>query len=158
MTAEGPEEDQLLSAEHLDELQEIVLQRIEDAAATDALGTVPQLGYVLYFWQALAGEAPARAYVDGLIASDEGVATFVEGLLGKSYSQVLTNQVGQTHYQIQIPHVARLIDPDKLRTAAERIIAENPAWLSELQRIALEVFLRDLQNKPDGYGPLDTPD
>jgi predicted KAP-like P-loop ATPase len=157
LTADVPQEDRLLDAEGVSELEQIVRKRIEDAAASGALRAIPQLGYVLYFWQALAGDEPAREYVDGLTTSDEGVATLLEGLLAKSYTQVLTDPVGQTHYYIEIPGVARLVDPDKLRPAAERVIAEDPAWLTQPQRVALEVFLRDLKNKPEGYGPLETP-
>jgi predicted KAP-like P-loop ATPase len=158
LSAERPEEDRLVSASHVDDLQMIVRDRIRNAAVSDALRTIPQLGYVLQFWQVLGGDEPARRYVSRLIGSDEGVATLVEGVLGTSYSQFLTDQVGRTHYQISIPQLARLVDPEELRAPAERIVADDPEWLSERQRLALEVFLRDLKNKPDGYGPLDTPD
>lgn len=150
-----PEGERTVSGEHLAELERIALQRIEGAAKASTLSAIPDLVYVLFHWRAWAGDQPAHQFVEELVASDEGFADFLAGFLQQTYAHTWGNRVSRSKWMIQIPSVKELADVSSFRERAERILAEEPSWLTDGRRLALEVFLRDLESKPEGYGPLD---
>jgi len=150
-----PEEERTVSGEHLAELEQIALQRIEEAANASSLSAIPDLAYVLFHWRAWAGDQPVRQFVEELIASNEGLADFLAGFLQQTYAHTFGDRVSRSKWVIHIPSVEELAGVGPLKERAERILAEEPSWLTGRRRLALKVFLRDLESKPEGYSPLD---
>jgi predicted KAP-like P-loop ATPase len=148
-----PEVERTVSGEDLAELERIALQRIEAAATASTLSAIPDLGYVLLHWPAWAGAQSVHQFVEELIASDEGLADFLAGFLQRTYLHVSGDRVSRGKWVIHIPSVEKLADLSCFKERAEGMLGEEPDWLTDRQRLALEVFLGDLETKQEGQVP-----
>lgn len=143
-----PEEKRTISRDHLARLERITVDRIEEVADTGTLFEVPDLPNVLFVWKESAGDESVQEFVEELIDSDAGLADFLESFLQRTHSYTPGDRVSYSAWWIHVPSVAELTDVSFLEERAETILAEDPDWLTDRRRLALEVFLDSAENKP----------
>ncbi|MBD2430812.1 MULTISPECIES: hypothetical protein [Fischerella] len=76
----SPQQEWLLSTQHLKELEEIALQRLQDAVVQNSLQQVPKLAEKLYCWQSEAKEDVKRS-LQKIVESGEGLANLMRQFL-----------------------------------------------------------------------------
>lgn len=147
-----PEAGCIVNAEQLQDIESIALERIVNAASAGSLVDAPDLNIVLAMWAELAGsEEPAKRFVGNLVKSDTGAARYLECYL----SVALVSD--ERHLRMHMPNVEKWVDLDVLRQRAESIVRAQPEWLTDRQKTALEVFLRELVEAPKGRDAFDRP-
>lgn len=141
-----------IGGEHLDALRLVALAKIVQATENGYLRTAPGLVGILWRWAKWASPEEPRAYVEGWIASDEGLAEFVGRLLQPSFSATMGDSVGRRLDQMPIEDIEKLAGGiNTLLDRAETVLTEAPAWLTANGTYALQCFVRDgrLHQKAD---------
>lgn len=148
-----PEEERLISGEHLQELEELALEKVREAARNDSLLQVPELPRILYCWRDWAGEEEAKQWVQRAINGDEGLLTFLGKFLQKTYSQSLSDVVGKTGYRLDPRSLEPFVQLCQIIERARSLVEESE--LTENQRIALGQFVREYEMRQQGKNPND---
>jgi|Deesub1362A_J573_1020465.scaffolds.fasta_scaffold00027_176 predicted KAP-like P-loop ATPase len=145
---EEPEEKRTVSAEHLSQLETLVLQKIRDAAKENTLQKTPELGRVLYRFSDLGTEEEVKEYVSGLIKNDEGLCDYLAGFLWKSHSHTLGDRVERRTWRISVDFVQKFIDGDaaNLLPRCQKLLKDQPNWLKDRRKIAIETFIQEITN------------
>jgi len=145
------EEERLVSAEHLRELEELAVKKIRKAAEEGSLLKAPHLPQILFLWRECGDESEVREWVNQVVESDEGLAEFIERFLSKSYVQSLSDVVGREEYRLNPKYIEPYLDPT---IAYQRIKnLEDQPWLTEKQKIAIRQFLREYELLQAGLDP-----
>jgi len=149
-----PEERRSVAANHIPELEAIVLQKIRMSAAESRLREAPSFGYVLHRWSEWGEENEVKRYVSTLIGEDEGLADFLVGFLQVTFSEGWGDRVARQIWRVHLPSVQRFtgIDPITLLVRCEKILSDSPEWLTDRRRQALETFHEEIRNPRDEWG------
>lgn len=148
-----PESERLITKENLEELERLALQKISQAAEEGRLAVSPELPYTLYRWLDWDPDA-AKKWVQGIVATDEGVLSLLVGFLRKSHLLRLSSGVQEAKYRLNPKWLDPFVDLDNLAGRVRQI--RERADLSEMQRIALDQFIKEYElmqqgEDPDGY-------
>jgi len=146
-----PEEDRLISAPHLQELEKLALEKVRNAAEQGSLMQAPKLPRILYRWRDWAGEKECRQWVQKLVNNnDEGLVEFLEKFLQKAFSQSLSDRVGRTHYKLDPRELEPFLEPSRIIGRVRALVANEDSKLTDNQRIALEQFIRTYEMRQQG--------
>jgi predicted KAP-like P-loop ATPase len=147
-----PEQQQILNAPHIKELEDLAVQKIRAAATAGSLIKVPELNHVLHLWRELGDESEVRTWVEGVLANDEDLIKVLEGFLITSKSQVLTDRVGKLDYRLDPEWLKPYVDPDTVIEHCRRIL-KSRTDLSVRQKTALSEFVRAYDLRKAGKDP-----
>jgi predicted KAP-like P-loop ATPase len=145
------EEERLLSAEHLVELEAITLEKIRAAARNQELLASKHLPSILYRWREWGGEAEMKSWVQQAVSSDEGMIEFVERFLHRTYSQTLGDVATRTVYRLDPKNVEPFIEPSLLVERIEKVLGKKD--LSDNQRKALTEYVKEFKIRAQGKNP-----
>ena len=110
-------EELLLEKHHADQLREIALQRLDEAAADGSIMRVPNLLSVLFRWRDFAddGSSAHREFCDSLLADDGSIILLARAVLGKSY--VSGGRYGRTQRKdrAHLEGLEDLLDVDRFK-------------------------------------------
>lgn len=134
-----PPDQRLLTIEHAEQLERIAVERIRSAATQDVLARIPDFVSVLYRWREWANEEEVKQWVQRSVATDEGLANFVNNCLGKVLSYTITDRVTRVSYRLD-PSLRDFIGSDEI-TRIERLVQEE-RWSDE-KKSGVEQFLHE---------------
>jgi predicted KAP-like P-loop ATPase len=146
------EEAQLVSAEHLKDLEDLGLSRIRAAAAAGTLLQSRSLPRILHVWRDLTGsDVEVRQWVEKSSAADQGFLLLIGSFLAKVRSQRADERVVRERSYIDPEHLSAFLDLDN---AAERARAlAGSAVLSDVQRETLLFFIQGVEMRKQGKSP-----
>lgn len=146
-----PEEERVVSAEHLEELEKIALEKVRYAAEQNTLLQTPDLPHVLYRWRDWAGDAEVRQWVQKVISDDQGLMTFLEKFLLQTFSWSWSDRVERIHYRLDPKWLEPFLDPSQIIERV-RSLAGNTG-LTENQKIAINQFIQEFEMRQKGKDP-----
>jgi predicted KAP-like P-loop ATPase len=150
--------DKTVSEEQLAALEKIALQRIEQAGSDRELDSAPNLRSILYIWEELVeSDQPPKCFVNSLVQSDRGMTSFLSSCLQQIVSSGQSDRVTQSQWVIDIPTVEKWTDPYELKDTAQSLLQRQTHWLTDEDKLALETFLRNLDQAPHGYDDFNRP-
>ncbi len=154
---EVPEARRTVSSTHLAELEQIMVAKIGEAAQAGTLVNVPDLPYLLFHWRTWASTESVEQYVTQLLTSDEGLADFAAGFLEPLSAFTSRDYAKPNEWKTSIQSLERYADVGAIVQRAQRILYEQPAWLTDRRRTALQVLVRTAQG-PQGGSTEDSDD
>ncbi len=139
------EEEWLISAKHLKELEELALKRVQDAAQENSLLQTPGLPQILYYWRQWTSEEEVKQWVQQVSSDDEGLLKLLEKFLGKTFSQSASDQLETSQYRFDLKWLELYLDPlsviDRLRSLDDQIV------LTQEQKTAISQFIQEFEER-----------
>jgi predicted KAP-like P-loop ATPase len=134
------DQEMMVTAEHLQALETIGLEKLRQAAKENTLLHTPKLPALLYRWRDWSGVEEPRAWVQKVITNDDNFIYFLTTFLGKAFGQIYGDSVGRVEHRLDpkaIEPFLNLADNiERVRTLANR------EELDEKHKIALNLFLK----------------
>ncbi|OPX93176.1 MAG: hypothetical protein A4E53_00286 [Pelotomaculum sp. PtaB.Bin104] len=144
----------MVRAQHLEELEQIGLKKIKDAADSGNLINSRNFAGILYRWKDWENDAAPRKWIESdLLTTDEGLVDLLVGFLSKSYSQALGDRVSRSNWRLDPKVLEPFIEPSAIIDRARRIFQESPEWLKDEKRIAVETFFKEYDLRARGENP-----
>ena len=141
----------LITAQHLEDLEKLSLEKVRNAASQDFLLQAPKLPYILYRWRDWADEKEVKQWIQIIIKNDVGLARLLEKFLQKTYSWSLSDRVEKREYRLDPKWLEPFVKSSQI---IERVMSliENPE-LTENQRLAIRQFIREYEMRQQGKNP-----
>lgn len=140
--AASGEEEYLISSGHLQELENIALEKIRDAARNNSLHQSPDLISILLRWRDWAGEE-AKQWVYKFTSDDTGLITLLEKFLQKNFLWSPSDKVGKIFYKLDYQCLELFIEPDHIINRVKNLAQQK--WLTELQKTAIDQFIMEYE-------------
>lgn len=147
----SPEEERLLSLAHLNELENVCLKKIRAAAVDGSLIKTPNLSSILYRWREWSGDSECTEWSKNTVASDEGLAQFLEAFLQRLKSQSMGEIAVRITYRLDPKSIESYIDPSTIIDRARKL--ETSDKLTENQRLAIQQFIKEYDIRSQGKDP-----
>jgi len=148
------EKERLVGAQHLEELEQIGLKKIKDAAASGNLINLRNFANLLYRWKDWENDEAPRKWIESeLLTTNEGIVDLLVGFLSKSYSQALGDRVSRSNWRLDPKVLEPFIEPSTIIDRARQIFRDSPEWLKGEKRIALETFIKHYDLRAKGKDP-----
>ena len=132
-------QDALLDESGWDDVRRKLIARISAAAEEMSLAKLPHFAILLYRWKEWAPAEDSRRFVKCLIASDDGVLEFLQGMVARS-SSTAGRFVERQGWHLSIDGVREFIDPAALVEPLQRLRNERWADMTDFQREAMDAF------------------
>jgi len=143
----------LINSDHLDLLEKIALEKVVEAAKNGTLLNIPDLVYVLYWWNKFDKIEDIRHWVQEVITDDHGLAMFLEKFLSKGYKGY-SDGYTEAYYRLD-PRVLELfLDLSQIIDRARRIAYDE--GITENKRNALKQFIKEYEILEGGEDPNDS--
>ena len=145
-----PEEKRMVSADQLDQLEKIAIEKLHLWAQDGSLSTHSHLPSILFSWKRLEGSSPVEEFVSGLIESDDGLVNLIAIFLKKTFSHGISDHVTKMNWRISLKEIGEFISIQE--TAARvRLFSANPEFgkMDEHKKLAIQVFLDTVDGKID---------
>jgi predicted KAP-like P-loop ATPase len=142
-------EDCLTDQATANNLKDLALRKIRDAAGNNSLLSHADLIGILYRWKDFVGspEEP-KAWTDALLTNKEALVTFARSMTSQSWSQTMGDAVSRATTVAQIRDDSEIFDAPRLRRELERLLVENDLMAEE--RADVQAFM-DAWNRPDRF-------
>ncbi|MFZ2063516.1 MAG: P-loop NTPase fold protein [Candidatus Binatus sp.] len=148
------ESNRTFTAEHLQELERIALDRVRAAAADGTLLNLSGQLPLLNEWREMAGVEEVSSAIKILISTDQGLVKLLAGSLNRGTTHGLTDRVGSTFYQLDPEWFRPFFDPSTIIDRC-RTLLEGGSALSEKEKLALKEFVREYEIRQAGGNPQD---
>ncbi|MFZ2053358.1 MAG: hypothetical protein WAU81_04095, partial [Candidatus Aminicenantales bacterium] len=148
-----PEEEKIITLDHLLQLEEIALSKIEAAAEDNELLKSPEMAHVLYRWRDWGGKEPVRNWASKATASDEGLTNLLVGFLSKSYSMGMTDRVPKAHWRLNPDSIEPFLNPEQVYKRCKNLLESRPDLLTNEKKLAVETFIKGYALKLKGKDP-----
>lgn len=127
------------------EIRSTILSRIMAAAKDGSLTASRHLGEILFRWRDWSSANEPQEFVSDLTRSDEGLMTFLEGMLARRDRSV-GRYASRRGWYISLDGVKTLID-DAMALAERVRLIKDQQWgeLSERQKVGVESFLAAIE-------------
>ena len=135
----------LIDEKDWEEIRNVLVDRIRAAAEDMTLASSPHLGILLYRWREWGSIEEARAFVDRLLESDDGVMAFLQGMIAPK-----TTSVGEYGYAARrgwhfpAKAVSEFVCLDILNESVQRVKTALGDDISSLGEEAVEAFLESM--------------
>ena len=151
------DKDILLDENHLETLQEIVLDKIKEAVKEGKLLNTPLLSSILYRWKEWGNEGEVRDWVSKAVASDEKLPIFLSKFLQKTSSATITDRVAKIRWRLNPNWLKDFIDVDILEKRCNEVLSNESvvATLDDKQKLAIRQFLEEKHLLDKGKNPDD---
>lgn len=140
-TQADPENERLINTQHLEELERFALEKIRGGARQGSLMHCPHLQYVLDRWHDWASDDEVKQWTQAVIKSDQGLTEFLTKFLLKTFSQSVSDVIGQSYYRLDPKWFEPFLEPTQIIDRV-RGLAEDKN-LPENQKIAIRQFIRE---------------
>lgn len=128
-------------------LQEICVQKIEEAATSGKLAGHPHMHVLLYDWGRWGNPEKPKQWAQALIESTEGALTFLTACLSRSTSQGISDYVSKEHWRIHLKTVEEFVSV----YALQKVIADvSPDIQPEKVQNAIKAFQRAIKRRQEG--------
>ncbi len=143
-----PEDQFTVNEKQLDILEKLALSKIEIWAKNGRLATHPKLPYILYRWKEWGKIDDVISFVDSIIATDNGLVTFISSFLYKSTSYSGSDYVGKHHWRIPTDSIREFIELSKIENRVREILkAKKNENITENQIFAMQVLVETIDGK-----------
>ena len=151
------DKDILLDENHLETLQEIVLDKIKEAVKEGKLLNTPFLSSILYRWKEWGNEGEVRDWVSNVVASDEKLPIFLSKFLQKTSPATITDRVAKIRWRLNPNWLKDFIDVDILEKRCNEVLSNDSivATLDDKQKLAIRQFLEEKHLLDKGKNPDD---
>jgi predicted KAP-like P-loop ATPase len=131
----------------LKDLQQICVEKIQQAAKSGTLKTHPKMAYILYRWREWASPEEPRKWVESLIESKDGRLSFLTAFLQRSTSQGMGAYVVRIHWHIDLKGLEHFVSVDVLE---KKIGQLSLAGLGDKGQKAVRAFQKALKRRQEG--------
>lgn len=147
----APEEEWFVSREQLQILEQLGIEKIRRASQDGSLLLTPRLLLVLNFWRDHGDKAEVRAWVEGTVNGDQGLAEFLEHCLAVSTRIGSEDAAGRKFDRLDPKWLEPYVDVDQI-TARVRKLTQT-IQLSERQQRGVKQFLKEYEFRKAGGNP-----
>ncbi len=149
-----PDDDLIVGAEALAELEGMVLQQIRRAASDGSLLGIRDLAHILYRWRDWSRNKDEPGdWVQEQTADDDALLAFLTAFLSIGWRQSMGNMIGTKTYRLNPKVVEPFLDPAPVAERLPDILSRED--IPEEQRRAAEQFLREYRLIEQGKDPND---
>lgn len=131
----------------LKELQQLCVEKIEQAAETGILATHSNMLSILYRWVEWRGADEPRQWIKSLIESPQGALSFLTACLHRSTSHGMGDYVSQEHWRINMKSVEDFVPVDTLE---KKVVTLSLANLSKMETKAVKAFQKAIKRRQEG--------
>jgi predicted KAP-like P-loop ATPase len=152
-TERSPEE-QIVTKEHLQELEAVALGKIRLASEEGRLLTVPQLPHVLYRWRDWGDEQEVRSWIDSTVEADEALVRLISSFYNVSYSYSDATPQGVPHERLDPEWLRPFVDPEAVIERVRGLLRLTTLTTQDrrvLERFVLEFEMRERGENPDDW-------
>ena len=146
----SPEEESLQSTQHLKELEELALKKVQDAAQQNSLLQTPGLPQILYCWQKWTSEEEVKQWVQKVISDPVGLVDFLEKFL-ETITQSVSDMVPRKAYRLDPEWLEPYLEPslviERVRSLADK------SGLTEIQSTAIKQFIQEYDIRQQSKDP-----
>ncbi len=147
-----PEDERVVNVQHLRELEELALHKIQKAAQQGSLLLAPKLPTILYSWRDWAnGEEEVRQWVKKVISGDKGLVELLEKFLKRRFRRYVSDKVGTTFYRLDPQWLEPFLEPSEIIGRVRHLAEAN--GLTENQRIAMRQLVKEYEIREQGKDP-----
>lgn len=143
-----PIEDREIAPDHLELLKNLALEKFRNMAQKGTLINCPHLPSILARWRDWGGEQELKEWVKGAIATENGLANFLEHFLSKSLSQGISDVQGKINYRLDPKWLESYFNPEEHIHRIEDLSSNDT--LTPKQKIAVDIFLKGFQMRKEG--------
>lgn len=148
----SPEEGQTFTADHLKIIESLVVAKINEAAEDGSLLSSPNLVGTLYHWKEWTGsDDEVRKWARGIIATDEGLVSFVEHFGSVRMQQGLGDLAVRKNYRLDPKWLDPFIDSNEIVERLRKI--NETSRLSSGEAQAVSQFLHEYGLRMKGKNP-----
>jgi predicted KAP-like P-loop ATPase len=145
------DEKQLVTREHLEQLERLAAERIAEKAKDSSLVSQIDLARILVRWKDWDRSGQYEPWVKNLNSEEHFIVSLLTSILSVTLSQTmgfagLGDRVPRRTYRIDLKFVREFVDPQETQPIVSNLLRGNK--LSARERTALETFLQELE-KPD---------
>ncbi|MFD1103829.1 hypothetical protein [Sphingobium olei] len=119
-----PEDERRLSLEHVEILEQRLVDRVARDAATGDLVKRRNVASLIWWWQESAGPA-VRSWIDANLDTGDFAPWLMATFTSEGVGQAMGDMVGQRMYTVNRDSLSKLVDIDRLSAIAERRIANG---------------------------------
>jgi predicted KAP-like P-loop ATPase len=131
----------------LDELHQICVKKIEQAAGSGTLASHPKMLSILYCWCEWGSPSKPREWVEKLIQSPEGVRSFLTACLHRSTSQGMGDYMSLEHWRINLKSVEDFVPVDTLEKKLAVLLCKN---FNDKHEKAIKAFQKAIKRRREG--------
>jgi predicted KAP-like P-loop ATPase len=141
----------LLDEKSSEELNELALDRIREAAESGALVKSTRLQYLLYRWKAWGGAEEPTAWLRSVISNDDGLRHVLVEFLSRSTSHTIGDRVERVHWKYDLKDLEEYVSADDIELRLNQLDMNT---FTPMEQIAVEQFKKALCLKRAGkpYG------
>ena len=148
----NPVEDRTFTAEHLNVLEKLAVAKITEAAEDGSLLPSPNLVGIIYAWHIWTGSYDqVREWANEIIATDDGLISFVEQFGSVRKSQGLSDLTVREKYRLDPKWLEPYIDPNEIADRLTRI--RDASQLDAEKMKAVSQFLHEHDLRTRGKDP-----
>jgi predicted KAP-like P-loop ATPase len=131
----------------LEELKQICVQKVEEAAASAELSNHPHLHAILHGWKTWGQPEKPKQWAQKLVESTDGAIAFLTACLFRSTSQGIRDYISEEHWRIHLETVEEYVSIDSL----EKVIAGvSPETQPEKGQKAIKAFGKAIRRRQEG--------
>lgn len=147
-----PEEQCSVSLEHLKHLENLVLNKIKNAAKNGTLLNSYRLVSTLYTWRTWAGsDIDVKAWISNIIESDMGLVDLLKSFGSIVRAQSMGSYAVRNIYRLDPQKVEPFLDPETIIDRVRNI--KNTLKLSQDQMKAITQFIHEYDLRREGKDP-----
>lgn len=140
-----------IKPETVEELKQVVLARVKEAAATDRLIDTPELPSVLIRWRDWGNPSEPREWADGLIASKDSLVRLLGAFLTETRSTVMGDAVGRVKHSLDFKLLADFIDLEQAAALLSQLGEDEQ--MDEESRLVVSTFSQQYPLFKQGVDP-----
>lgn len=137
-----PESQRIVNSEHLSLLEQLVLEKIHQAAENNVLLATPKLARILWSWKTwVDDEQEVRNWVFEVTEDNKDLAIFLEHFANIHYISSSGDTLSRSELRVELKHLEPFIDLSNLIDRVRGII--DTEALSEDQLIVARQFIKE---------------
>ena len=140
-------EEKLLTQTETDEVKDIALKLIRERSKNENFYKTRHLLSILHDWVRWADIDEVKRWVAGIVSDEKKVPEFLGGCGGFSGKSTMGSHFATYKLKIEPKHLEQFCDIHQLKTASEKILKDNPEWLTDSYREILTIFIKGFEKK-----------
>lgn len=137
----------LVTEADIKDIQQICIEKIQQAAKSGALKIHSKMTYILSRWWEWASPEEPRKWIEGLIESEDGLLAFLTSFLQRSTPQGAEDYVTRISWDIHLKDLENFVSAEVLENKIRTLSLEN---LGEKEQRAVSAFQRAVKRRQEG--------
>jgi predicted KAP-like P-loop ATPase len=140
-------EEKLLTQIETDEIKGIALKLIRERNKNENFFKMCHLISILHDWTRWANIDEVKRWVADIVSDERKVPEFLGGCGGFSGSATMGSHFATYKFKINPKHLEQFCDVQQLKSICEKILGENPDWLTDSYRGIVNIFIKGFEKK-----------